>query len=591
MSLNTATSRDTKTIKAQSKTVAATKAAAKDSQPHQPQSVWQIVMLPVDRIEASPYQPRLSFDPLEMADLVASVRVHGVQQPIIARTCQADQEALQSINANGQKGHRNGSQTNGSRPNVVRYQLIAGERRLRACKEAGRRFIPTILRDDLSDVQAAELALLENIQRSNLTVIEEAAGYKRLMLDFRLKEERIAKKVGKSVQTIKDTIKLLALPEPVQRLLAEKKLTAAHGRELLALAPFERVCVLVAQAAARDHLTATSLAATPLPNAHQLKSQGLLMELDHRTRFDWKEECARCPHKAYVRSGYSSYCLLPIEWKQKQDAAVELKKQEATRVMEDARQEGHTSVETDKLPTGSYRDLTYVTLPSGCSAQCACRGEADDPRDPTCKVSICLDPNRFNGLVQAERQAHEETRRRHFTTLWSGAKDVLCEEQAKSSWRKVASLLALPVLQRHHLHYFDPEAWQHLVRQTGRELDVSLDWEALFDTDDHAEVFELLQEVEPDRLLLFTSCLLLAQEASEAIRFSGTTPNLNFVLGLIEPGQPELTETQSEEAGEENNPLNDDDFPEDNFPEDHNLEDDHQDVQVNEPETSLSVAD
>jgi ParB family chromosome partitioning protein len=111
----------------------------------------------------------------------------------------------------------------------------------------------------LTDAECAELALLENVQRSNLSVIEEARGYKRLMLQFRMKEERMAKKVGKSVGTIKETMKLLQLTEAVQKLLAEKKLTASHGHALLPLAPFERVCVLVANKAVKDHLTATSL--------------------------------------------------------------------------------------------------------------------------------------------------------------------------------------------------------------------------------------------------------------------------------------------------------------------------------------------
>ena len=107
--------------------------------------------------------------------------------------------------------------------NLVRYELIAGERRLRACKEAGRKTIPAIVRDDLSDAECAELALLENVQRSNLSVIEEARGYKRLMVQFRMKEERIAKKVGKSVGTIQETIKLLQLPETVQGLIADQE--------------------------------------------------------------------------------------------------------------------------------------------------------------------------------------------------------------------------------------------------------------------------------------------------------------------------------------------------------------------------------
>ncbi len=110
------------------------------------------------------------------------------------------------------------------------------------------------------------------------------------MLDFRMKEERIAKKVGKSVATVKDTLKLLALPKEVQRLLTARKLTASHGQQLLRLAPFESVCRSVANKAAADNIPATALSQELLPGVRQLRDSKLIVELDFRTRFDWKSE-------------------------------------------------------------------------------------------------------------------------------------------------------------------------------------------------------------------------------------------------------------------------------------------------------------
>jgi len=546
--------------------------AAKQADAKQPATgPWLIVLVPVERIEPSPYQPRMSFDADEMSELIASVRAKGVQQPIMVRTCKADQQSLQDQKlvpdaANGKPNgtKANGVQLNGSKangyktngvvnPNLVRYEMIAGERRLRACKEAGRRSIPAIIRDDLNDVECAELALLENVQRSNLNVIEEARGYKRLMLQFRMKEERIAKKVGKSVATIREMLKLLTLPEAVQKLLASKSLTPSHGQQLLRLAPFETACVLVAHKAVHDHLTAFSLTESLLPNARELKDKGMLMELDYKTQFDWKDECGHCPHKAYFQSGYNSYCLKPDEWRKKQEAAIELKKQEASRVLEEARQEGRTTVETDKLPPGTYRDLSYATVPSGCSAQCPCRGQAGDPRDATRKVPVCLDPKRFAELVQAEWDAHLDTRRQRFATLWDDAREVLRAEQQSGACYKIAALLTLPVLIGRHRSYSDPAAWEGLVRQVGQELSIFLDWETLLDFEtDEAATLALLQEVEPDRLLLFAACLLLAQEASETVRYGGDTPCLHHVLGLEETHQPELAEEDGMEADDIN---------------------------------------
>ncbi len=225
-----------------------------------------MVWLPVAQIAPNPYQPRQSFDPQEMLELVASVRAHGVLQLVTVRTLERNRDeeptkgnpAQSNGHPNG-KGLKSNGQTTGKTAQAdTSYHLVSGERRLRACKEASRKLIPAIIRDDLSDAAVAELALIENVQRSNLNVIEEAAAYKRLMLEFRLKEERLAKKVGKSVQTIKEIIKLLALPEEVQPLIAGKHLSASHGQHLLKLAPFESICVQVAQYAAQHAVCGTA---------------------------------------------------------------------------------------------------------------------------------------------------------------------------------------------------------------------------------------------------------------------------------------------------------------------------------------------
>jgi ParB/RepB/Spo0J family partition protein len=517
------------------------------------ESNWKIVWLSVDLIDPSPYQPRLSFDADEMAELVASVRVHDVQQPIIVRSDRNDKalekEALRFLDQKPALDSRTGRVPLRTKHiPLQRYQLVAGERRLRACKEAGRKFIPAIVRDDLSDAQAAELALVENIQRSNLTVIEEGRGYRRLMLEFRMKEERIAKKIGKSVQTVKDTIKLLALPEAVQILIAEKKLTASHGHALLALAPFEPVCVAAAERAVRDRLTATSLTTDPLPNAKELRMHGTVVELDHRTEFDWKSECAACPFKAYVASGYRSYCLKPDEWQKKQHGAVELKKQEAARVMEEARQEGKQAVEMEQLPPGSYRDLAYATIPAGCSEGCSCRGESCDPRDPTRTRPVCLDPKRYGELVQAERQAQEETRKRHFLALWCEAKEKLIGQQESGDERTIVSLLAYPSVLVDQYSYRGTEPGLSFMRQIGDDLAVELPWESLFDEEvKPAQALQMFQQADARRLLLYLACLLLAEEAAEAVRYARETPLIDAVLGRTDANQVTMEEDDGEQ--------------------------------------------
>ncbi len=518
---------------------------------------WQVVLLPVEAIAPSPYQPRLLFDAEEMLELVASVKEHGVQQPILVRTRKPENEA---------NGSKNGHAKNGTLKGVPPYELVAGERRLRACREAGRRHVPAIVRDDLSDAQAAEIALLENVQRSNLSVIEEARGYKQLMLRFRMKEERIAKKVGKSVATIQATMKLLALPEAVQQLLAYRKLTAAHGHALLPLASHEQVCTLVAHHAATNAVTAVSLSQALLPNHQELKRKGLLQELDYRTKFDWREECKTCPHKAYVASGYASFCLKPPEWHKKQEAAINRQRDEAAQAMDRMReevrqQEQGGQVDVAQLPSGSYRDLTHVELPQGCTGSCPCRKQVSDPHDATKTVLVCLDPERLKTLREAERQAHEQARKRRYTQDWQRAVSVLQSEMEAEQWRKLPVLLCALVL-RSGARYGSSDAWETLARDVARELGVTLPWEELISTYDESSTLsslenalafknddpdeepqvieETFQAPTPHQLLLFVSALLLADEARMAVRYGGETPRLTFLLGTGEVVQPEL---------------------------------------------------
>lgn len=502
---------------------------------------WQIVLLPVATIGPNPFQPRSVFDEAEMLDLVASVRAHGVLQPVTVRTAPADAE------------------TNGktAKKASLSYQLIAGERRLRACREAGRKSIPAIVRDDLSDVQAAELALVENVQRSNLNVIEEAGAYKRLMLDFRMKEERIAKKVGKSVAIIKEMLRLLALPESVQNLLAKRQLSAAHGHELLRLAPHPKICESVALRCVSDKITATSLAANLLPNANELKRSGLITEVGFATKFDWRSVCKECPHKALVSSGYSSFCLRPDEWRKKQDGAIEMQKQEATRVMEEAREVSNGIVEVERLAPGSYRRLLHVQVPAGCSESCACRSETCDPTNPTKRMPVCLNPGHFEELRETERKANEEFRKRRYSQDWKNAIEKL--QSGESGPVLTAALLIWPILRLEYRSYIQPDAWQSFVQGIAANLEIELPWSQILDRETPLQSgLKQLQAVEPQMLLRLGAGLILAQEAETAIRYAGETPQLDIVLGREVACQTELEPSDDEDEEPDDNSFMED---------------------------------
>jgi ParB family chromosome partitioning protein len=165
--------------------------------------------LPIGEINSNPYQPRKN--PKEdLSELVASIKENGVIQPVIVRT-------RKEVNTD-----------------VINYELVVGERRLRAAQEAGLTEIPAIVKD-ITEIEMVEWALIENIQRSDLNIIEQALAYKRLMEDFSMTHEMIAEKVGKERSTITNALRILTLPESIQNYLMQGKITSGHARALLSL--------------------------------------------------------------------------------------------------------------------------------------------------------------------------------------------------------------------------------------------------------------------------------------------------------------------------------------------------------------------
>ncbi len=160
--------------------------------------------LPIEFLVPNPYQPRFYFDAQKSADLIQSIKERGILQPLLVRR----------------------------RGTLDEYEIIAGERRWRAAQAAGLHNIPVLIRD-MSDAEALEIALIENIQRHDLSPIEEAMGYKRLMDEFHHTQEQLSHVVGKSRSHIANILRLLALPEAVRQLVTEGKLSMGHARALI----------------------------------------------------------------------------------------------------------------------------------------------------------------------------------------------------------------------------------------------------------------------------------------------------------------------------------------------------------------------
>lgn len=180
--------------------------------------------LSLSSISPNPFQPRRDFDPAELAALENSLRTNGLLQPITVRPT-----------AQGA------------------YQLVAGERRLRAATRLGWPTIPATIRE-VDDQSMLVMALVENLQRADLNPLDEAAGYRRLQDEFRLSQQDVATAVGKDRSTVANLLRLLTLPEAVQKLVRDGRISFGHARALLAL-PDERAIVETARRVIDEHLT------------------------------------------------------------------------------------------------------------------------------------------------------------------------------------------------------------------------------------------------------------------------------------------------------------------------------------------------
>ncbi|KXS44067.1 MULTISPECIES: nucleoid occlusion protein [unclassified Candidatus Frackibacter] len=183
-----------------------------------------IEYLPVDKIIPNPYQPRIEFDEEELKELASSIKNHGIIQPLTVRKNSEDE-----------------------------YELIAGERRLRASKLIGLKEVPVIV-GEFVEKEMAEIALIENLQRKDLDFLEEAVGYKKLLETFDLTQKELAEQIGKSQSTIANKLRLLKLSEEVQQLAKNPNITERHARALLKL-PTEELQVSVIEQVIENEYT------------------------------------------------------------------------------------------------------------------------------------------------------------------------------------------------------------------------------------------------------------------------------------------------------------------------------------------------
>ena len=208
-----------------------------------------IYFIETDKIKPNPYQPRREFDKTALLELAESIREHGILQPLVVTKIEHETPTGQT----------------------VEYQLIAGERRLKAAKIAGLPFVPVIVRKRESDQKNLELALIENVQREDLNAMERAHAFNKLAEAFGLTQQEVAQRIGKSRAAVANLVRLLQLPEEIQNGLRAGHISEGHARTILALGTPEEMMMLyrkivlhkISVRDAEDHVKKTRIAQQP----------------------------------------------------------------------------------------------------------------------------------------------------------------------------------------------------------------------------------------------------------------------------------------------------------------------------------------
>ncbi|MBI1957055.1 MAG: ParB/RepB/Spo0J family partition protein [Candidatus Niyogibacteria bacterium] len=233
------------------------------------QPAGSVFWVETDKIRPNPMQPRREFDEERLKELAESIRQYGILQPMVVVRIERDT----------------------STGTAVDYELIAGERRLRAAKLAGLAHVPVLIRDEPADKVKLELALIENVQREDLNSIERARAFKQLMDEFNLKQREVGARVGKSREYVANTMRLLSLPDYIQKAIVDGRLTEGHTRPLLMLADrpqeqeslfndiyFKRLTVRDAERAARRIAVERARRRDDLPDAETRSLEERLRE-------------------------------------------------------------------------------------------------------------------------------------------------------------------------------------------------------------------------------------------------------------------------------------------------------------------------
>ena len=350
--------------------------------------------MPLAWLTPSTYNPRRTFDQESLQQLADSIQQHGLLEPIVVR--EIHPPADWSVRVVDQDG-----------TTCPTYEVVAGERRYRACRLLQLQTVPVRVLEGVDDKRALQIAIIENLQRVDLDPLEEARGYAALRDQAGMTQTAIAAAVKRSQPAIAKALGLLKLPDEVQEMLQTGQITSAHAAALERFADFPAYTSAVAKETVAYEWTSKRLAAEKCPTTYQMQQQGLVEHVGYDTKFD-KKICHACPFNAY-RAGNSrddGICLKPSHYKELQKAAKAAAADELGRKIKDPVSQGMVSLRS--LPYDSYVQLGDKP-PAGCTVGCACRGQALAYGEQI--VTICTKPACFKKLQTAETKAKHKAYR------------------------------------------------------------------------------------------------------------------------------------------------------------------------------------
>lgn len=428
------------------------------------------LVLQLHWVRPSSLNPRKHFDQAKLEELAESIRQHGLLEPLVVRETRDASPAFP----------------------MATFEIVAGERRYRACLLAGLTEVPVRNLGAIDDRTALELALIENLQRVDLDPIEEAEGYRQLNRVVGKTQVEIATAVNRSQPAIANAMRLLDLPEEVQELIRDGEISVSHGIALAKWKEWPKVLGHVVEKIGAERLTAKQVESFDI-SEWSLQHRGIVRRVnDWDTKFD-QSVCTSCAFGAYRAMHGITICLKPEHYDELQAAAKEV---EASRLRESLAQQGH---ETSMIPllreldheaiVNLQWDVRQNRLPPGCSESCACRGLALTNDGET--VPICRDRPTHAAYVKRHADEVQQARKDRYRANLS---KLACEVDGATAALALRELVVL-------VESIVMNAQAEQVGRAIKRLALPIEAKTLRDQNNKRKVWRTLARLTPTQLL------------------------------------------------------------------------------------------